>query len=382
MIRKFYVLLFLLLLLIPLLQKLIGIKNCDYKLSGYSEAIPKPYFKWHDFFAATYQEHADTYLQQNVAFKGFFITLKNQIDYSLFNTLHYSIKKGEDDELFLQNHIDAHCGQLSISEDSLHRKLNECVELKTILDSMHIPMVFVLAPGKPGYYEDKLPVKYKNKCSKDNDYLHVLEGLTDKQLPVVDYNAWFRANRNNFKYPVFPKLGIHWSYYAACVVMDSLNRYIEKALQVNLLKPKLTGTIVTEQPYTTDKDLWSLLNLLLPMQSDSLAYPEYSFADTLAPHYKPRILIISDSYTWVMLDTKLPANTFSPASRFWFYKKELYDMNGMWVSNDPFTTNSYQSLNGTDMVIFLATETLYSRLDYGFANWLKTNKAGNSQPGN
>jgi hypothetical protein len=373
MARKTYVLLFLFILLVPLLVKLTGAKNYDYVLNGSYIDVARPAFSSRTFLSANYQEQEDIYLQQSVAFKGFLIALNNQADYSLFGTLHYTIEMGGSGQLFLWNHVDNHCGDLSISEDSLRRKITECQYLKSMLDSMHIPVVFVLAPGKPSFMEDKLPAKYRGKCSNDNDYHHVLSALNNAKLPVIDYNEWFRQNRGGFKYPAFPRLGIHWSYYAACLVMDSLVKYVARISNRDIAVPRITNTRVTDKPYKTDKDLWSLLNLLVPMQSDSLAYPEYNFSDTVSKVHKPKIVIIGDSYSWVLLDTKLPANIFSANSRYWFYKKQLYDLNGKWITDNASTQQVYQTLQGADMVIFLSTEVLNYRLDFELANWLKAN---------
>jgi len=228
MLRKGYAILFLSLMFIPLLPAITGVKICDYVLNGYNENVTKPEFSLRNFLSAKYQEQEDVYLQQSIPFKGFLIGLKNQLDYSLFRLLHYTIEQGPDGELFYWNHIDTHCGHLSISDDSLQIKIKECRYLQSVLDSMGIAEVYVLAPGKPSYLEDKMPEKYRDKCSSDNEYHHVLTALNGAELPLIDYNEWFRANREGFKYPVFPRLGIHWSYYAACLVMDTLDRYIGK----------------------------------------------------------------------------------------------------------------------------------------------------------
>lgn len=377
MIRKVCVITFLFLLFIPILLKLSGFEKYDYALSGYNDNVAKPGFSWRSFLSSQYQDEADIYLQQNIPFKGYLIALKNQLDYSAFDILHYTIEQGSEGQLFFWNHVNTHCGHLSISNDSLQTKIKECLYIKSVFDSMGITHVYMLAPGKPAYLEDKLPAKYKNNCTEDNEYHHVLSALNKSGLPVIDYNAWFKENRATYKYPVFPRLGIHWSYYAACLVMDTLDKYIAAKINAPIAQPQIMHTTVTDQPYKTDKDLWALLNLLLPMRSDSLAYPEYKF-DTVAKCIrKPKVVIIGDSFGWVLLDTKVPANVFSADSRYWFYKRQLYDLNSKWISDAPSRDEIYQTLKGADMVIFLSTEVSNFRLDFEFANWLKANRPEN-----
>ncbi|HLP50683.1 MAG TPA: hypothetical protein VK154_07335 [Chitinophagales bacterium] len=364
--------LILLVFAIPVIQKYSHLPS-DYKLDGYTEPVAKPQFSFGAFFSGAFQEQLDAYLQENVGFKGYLIALKNQIDYSLFNKLNYTIEVGDDGQLFYWNHIDTRCGHLTLTEDSLQKKAEEATRLKALLDSMHTKMLFVLAPGKPFFFDDKLPERFKNKCSDDNDYKRVLSLLQQNNLSVIDFNAWFKSIRATQPYPLFPKLGTHWSYYGATLATDSLAKYIERELNNDLSDYSVKSTEITAQAKGKDKDLYDLSNLLLPIQSDSLAYPEFTFA--AAKGKKPKVLLIGDSFNWTLVDTKMLPQLFSDDSRFWFYKKQLYDLNGKWISENPDEVNLYELLKGTDIVIFLSTEALYHRFDHGLANAVFANPA-------
>jgi hypothetical protein len=368
--RRVFTIILILVFSLPLIQRQWSSVIPDYSLNGYNAPTPKPIFSFHDLLEGKYQDDLTAYLQDNVGFKGYLIALKNQIDYSLFQTLHYTIELGRDGQLFYWNHIDAHCGHLTLSDDSLSRKMMECKKLQEFLDSAHIPVVYVLAPGKPAFYEDKLPKKFLNKCSNDNDYNHVLSRLNENQLEHLDFNKWFQSMRTSSPYPLFPKLGIHWSFYGACVAMDSLVKYIEHKDRIDLPNYVQDSFKITDQPYKIDKDLWSLLNVLLPMASDSLAYPSYAFTFDSTKQRKAKVLIIGDSFNWNLIDTKIPAAVFSSDSRFWFYKRELYDLSGKLITNNETEVNYYDLLKGTDMVIFLSTEVLNHRMDFGFSQGL------------
>ena len=132
MTRTFLLILLVVALFVPLFQKYVGLPVEDYKLNGYNESSNYSAFSWKDFFEGTYQEKTSTYLQENVGYKGYLIALKNQIDYSVFDKLNYGIENGDDGQLFYWNHIDTHCGHLTLSNDSLQKKIEEC---KTFIDS-------------------------------------------------------------------------------------------------------------------------------------------------------------------------------------------------------------------------------------------------------
>jgi hypothetical protein len=342
--------------------------TADYELNGYAESASRPDFSWKDFFEGTYQDNLSTYLLENVGYKGYLIALKNQIDYSLFDKLNYGIEKGDDGQLFYWNHIDTHCGHLTLSEDSLKKKVEACVRLKLLLDSLHTKTLFVLAPGKPFFYEDKLPERFKTNCNDDNDYHHILSLLHKNNIEVIDFNQWFKSKRNYSEYPLFPRLGTHWSYYGATLANDSLAKFIAEDLNINLTNYSLVETEVTDKPKSKDQDLWDLLNIILPMKSDSLAYPEYKFKAGKPASKKPKVLLIGDSFNWTMLETKMLPQLFSADSRFWFYKHQLYDLNGKWITDNANEVDLYQLLKRTDIVIFLSTEVLYHRFDHGLAN--------------
>lgn len=362
-----------LLLVWPLLYKYVLPYPTDYKLEGYTEPAARPQLSARAFLHGDFQEQADKYLQDNVGFKGYLIALKNQVDYSLFNKLNYTIELGDDGQFFYWNHIDTRCGHLTLTEDSFARKANECAALQTMLDSMGIKTLYVLAPGKPYYYNDKLPARFKNNCTDDNDYHHILSLLQLHHLPVLDFNQWYKAMRPAAQYPLFPKLGTHWSYYGATLAVDSIAAYCTQVLKTPLAIHSVSSTELTTQPKGKDKDLYDLANLLLPVNSDTLAYPKFTFTPT--GQRKPKILLVGDSFNWTLVDTKMLPEMFSPDSRFWFYKKQLYTLDGKWITDNPNEVNLYELLKGTDMVIFLSTEALYHRFDHGLYNTLLLNPA-------
>ena len=337
----------------------------DYDLNGYFRSTPLAKLSSNHFFEGIYQDSIADFLLDNVGYRGYLIALKDQIDFSLFKTAHYNVVLGSDKQLFLGNHIETHCGEIKMPPDSLERKTAQCIALKAILDSVHIPMVMVMAPGKSSYYEDKLPKKYKDHCSSDNDYHQLLQKYKENNIDVIDMNVWFRKMRSTAPYPLFPRLGVHWSYYGGCVATDSLIKYIEQKLHIDLPDYHITHTRVTDQPYKTDKDAVELMNLLFPLRSDSLAYPEYNYDYQPTKHHKPKILLVGDSYIWVLIDNQIPEHLFNSDSRFWFYQRELYRFNTWWVTREGDYVNIYELLKGTEMVVFLSTEALYHRMDFG-----------------
>ncbi len=371
--RRICIIVLLCTMFIPMLQKLLPVFPQDYALAGYADQAGKPVFSLKSFLSGDFQDQFTDYMQDNVGYRGYLIAIKNQVDYALFHILHYTIEEGKEGQLFYWNHIDTHCGHLMLDSNTLFQKMQEYKQLKVLLNERNIKLLYVLAPGKPNFYEDKLPEKYAGKCQgSNNDYTALLNALNAGQFELIDFNAWFKNNRDTFSYPVFPRLGTHWSFYAACIAMDSLSRYISSASGIAIPPYKPAHIRLTDQPYTTDKDLASLLNLLFPLKSDTLAYPEYVF-DPPSARKKPKVLFIGDSFTWNLIDTKLPGDMFSADSRYWFHGHGLYDLKGNWITND--VSNADELLNGTQMVIFLATEVSDHNVDFEFFHSLKNKPA-------
>ena len=362
--RAVYLILSLIVMFIAMLQK--DRKKQlpkDYHLNGYFTITPPARFSLSRFFEGIYQDSITNFLQDNVGYNGYLIALKDQVDWSVFHQTNFDVCAGQDNTLFLNGQTKTHCGRQQMPPNELADKIAQCVALKALLDSAGIASVYVMAPGKSGFFEDKVPAQYLVNCSDDNDYKHILQKYHESNIRVIDMNQWFHTMRATSPYPLFPRLGLHWSYYGAYLAEDSIAKYIANTLHIRMPKNKISHIKITNKARSPDDDAVNLLNILFPMESDSLAYPELSYDDQ---PIKPKILIVSDSFTWLFIASEQVQHHYRDDSYFWYYKSELYTIGGGLVTKDINHVNVYELLKGTEMVVFMASEFSYNRMDFEF----------------
>src|SRR5690606_36430296 len=71
-----------------------------------------------------------------------------------------------------------------------------------------------------------LPERHHTKTTRTN-YDKYLQELSKNNLAVIDFNDYFIKHPSDTP-AVFGTGGIHWSYYAAAIAMDSLVRYVSE----------------------------------------------------------------------------------------------------------------------------------------------------------
>ncbi|NJK86956.1 MAG: hypothetical protein HC906_14240 [Bacteroidales bacterium] len=92
-----------------------------------------------------------------------------------------------------------------------------------------------------------------------------------------------------------------------------------------------------------------------------MAYPVLEIKNGLEKS-KPNVLVISDSFYWVIIDNI--SKLFSNASSFWFYNKEIFpnDGNIKYVEQ----VSLLDELVKYDIIILMATEATLPNFGWGF----------------
>ena len=81
------------------------------KLDGAVYVIPKPTFSLDNWLSGKYQDSAMTYYEEQANLHPFFVRLRNQIGYSLFDEVRVSqVHLGKDQNLFGGGYIESYLG--------------------------------------------------------------------------------------------------------------------------------------------------------------------------------------------------------------------------------------------------------------------------------
>lgn len=321
--KKVLFYLFLFIFFIPLLRQLSVFPIQDYELDGNFELQSGVELNWHNWINGVYQLKADAIATENIGYRGFATRLRNQIDYSLFKLAH-SDKAiiGQDEILFDEWYLNAWTGRTFIGEDFIDIKLHKLKMVQDTLRKRGTELIFVLAPDKATFFEDKLPDYYTRKKLPENNYSYISKRSNDLNINFIDLNNYFLTIKDTTRFPLYPKSGIHWSNYGSFVAMDTIIKSIEKAKQINLNDISIENIEVTTLPKHPDNDIGQNINLLYQIPQWEMAYPKLRFEDNPSKP-KPRMLVTGDSYYFNIYAFDHTDHLFAN-NAFWYYANWVY----------------------------------------------------------
>jgi hypothetical protein len=192
-------------------------------------------FNFKNWISADYQLSVEKYLINHNPISPFFVRLKNQIDYSLFEEI--NISNGivcKDFYLFQKDYIDAYVGTDFIGKESLRAYVEKMKFVQDTLQRLHKEFIYVQAPDKATFYPEFLPDSIQQKVTNQTNYNELNKLIVEYKINYIDFVPYFLKAKKTSEYPLFTQTGIHWSIYSTVLVMDSLNRYIERNMNIDI----------------------------------------------------------------------------------------------------------------------------------------------------
>lgn len=351
-----------LILLVPIFQSKFHLFK-ETPLKGAVVKADNSYFSITGWFSGEYQEAKEKYLNDNFGLHNFFIRLNNQLAYNLFTKAKANgVIIGKDNYLFEKNYLKAYTGLDYIGHDSIERRMNRLKVVQDYLESNNKTFLLVFAAGKGTFYPEYFPEEWKISNDGNTNFNTHLSLAKEKGINYIDFNTYFKLNKESSPFPLYPKHGIHWSHYGMCLVVDSLLNYFEREIETELADIAWDEVEISEAK-KSDYDIADGMNLLYPPEREKLGYPNYQIVvkegDT-----KPSVIVIADSFYWGMFNEGIPARVFSD-QHFWFYNKQIYPdsyTNPLEVSE----VDLSEELNNHDIFIIMGTEATLPGLGWGF----------------
>lgn len=345
------------LLLLPALQTKLHLVSERDLVGFFKPALPEPdltFFTWPHWFSGEFQQQITVKLEDHIGFRKTLFRIQNEYDYRLFRIIHaQGFVQGKQGYLFEEDYIHEFLGRYFIGPEILDSKLLKLAQLSRDLSKSGIPFVLVFEPGKASFYPEYIPDRYHPELRTESNYDYVLHKSEDLEISVVNLNRYFLQMKDTARYPLFPKYGMHWSIYGSVVAMDTLFRYVEAVTGTDLPAITISDPEVSDSMRWTDKDIGELLNLILPLPGERLAYPLLNF-DTTVPK-KLSILVIADSY-YINIIRNSSGQLFKN-HEYWYYNSKLYphiidDQNPVYIDK----TNLKEKLLSFDVVLLMVSE--------------------------
>jgi hypothetical protein len=359
-IRKALFLILLFSITVPLLQENFYLIKLA-PLQGAIVHSEKTGFSIQDWFSGEYQLKEEKYLNETYGFRELFIRINNQISYYLFDKINAAwIVIGKENYLYEESYINAYYGKDFSGVDSIASRMKKIKYVQDTLAKLNKNLILIFAAGKGSFYPEYFPDSYKSEKKNTNYEINV--ALANKyKVEFIDFNKYFIENKKEAKYALYPQYGIHWSFYGACLVADSLLNYIETSRTIDV--PDIYWTEVEmDDPKEGDYDIGEVTNLLIKLKSYKMAYPKFDY-ESDSGKVKPSVLVVGDSFYWSIYNLGI-SNAFSNY-HFWYYNRQVFpDSYGSPKLRSQL--NLKEEIDKHDVIIIMSTEVNLPRLGWGF----------------
>jgi len=347
------------LLLLPMLQQVTGIFH-ERKLKGAVTEAEYPTWSCEDYFSGSFQDEVGEALNDRTGFRPFFIRLNNQLTFSLFGKAKASgVIIGKDNYMYEMNYILASQGQDYIGDSIIQVRAERLKTIQDYLDSLDKHMVVTFAAGKGSFYPEYFPDRLKVTKTKTN--LEAYKAQFDSLgLNYIDFNDWFLQIKDTSQYILYPRTGVHWSFYGMVLVVDSLSNYLQKATGQPFPEFEYGDIKLSRRYKSTDADIEEGMNMLFRVNRDKMAYPKVAYHDE--GYDKIKSVVIADSFYWGLHNLGFSRRMFDNGE-FWYYYNRIYGTEEV-IKID--TIDAFARLKETDVLILMATEATLKRFPFGF----------------
>jgi hypothetical protein len=352
--KKIVLIILILTLLFPKIQVTLKIFHLD-KLVGVTISTDKPTFGFKEWLDGRFQKNYESFHDQNFGLRNFFIRMFNRFDFTLFRKTHGDIIIGKDGYFFQGGYIDEVTGKNFVGDTSMEYTVKNLKTIQNFLDSKNITLLTILAPGKTYFYNEYLPNYVTKNASPNRNYYSFLKYNKQEDIRYIDFNKWFMDIKDTASFPLFPKQGIHWSYYGMGLCADSILNYITKVRNVQL--PKLSWQL--EFPDTlrgTDYDLGDLLNINYKLSHLKMAYPKFNVTEDSTTK-KLKLLVIADSFYWTIFNEGIFRKIFDNET-FYYYCSSIFP-DGAAASNLATDLDLINETSKYDVVLLIQSSANY-----------------------
>ncbi len=325
-------------------------------IAGVEEESESEPTSWLD---GTRQKEIENELFENTTLKALMIRIRNQYQYSLFHKINAQ-QVYEFDNYFYRFYINNYREDLYVNSDETNNKiLSDLIEFKSLIRK-DCPIISIIAPSKARYYPDYLPERNITR-SKNTNYDFFKKGLAENGITCLDFNDYFVSNKGKFDAAIIAKGGIHWTYYATAIAMDSLVKTVEslKGVKYN----HFSSTLQDGGGFNVDdQDLSVLCNLLVRKYDPKIKLVE--FKQNGASRKKINALIIGDSFFYTVEHSELRKLIFTENSDYLYYFEKTHNA---YREKSPIDIEKIKKqLQEVDCIIFLNDLVNMEKFTFGF----------------
>ncbi|MCK9453211.1 MAG: hypothetical protein M0Q90_16060 [Bacteroidales bacterium] len=355
--------LLLLMMILPFIQQTFDVPKIR-QLKGAFTVPQKPKWYLDNFLESSYQDSLNTYIEHHIGYRPHLVRLYNQLQYSLFDTVNaQGVIVGKEGYLFELNYIKAMYGLDYVGDEKVNADIEKTAAVNDWLNANDKQLIVVLAPGKGSYFPEFIPANYQPDSIGKQNYTAYYNGLREEQVDVIGGNDWFAAIKDSSRYALFPKAGIHWSYYGLGLVFDSVFKLMENHFQTDFIDFELGNIQLTNKLRSPDRDLWEGMNIIFPPDDYAMPYPEFQF-EVKNESEMPSVITVADSYYWQWFGGSYATRGFKDNS-FWYYNKQIFFPDNT-PPKDISQVDLFDYIADNDVILLIQTDANMNRFGFGF----------------
>lgn len=350
--KKIIALVFLVVLFVPMMQQRFKFFKESAPLYGAYNNATDTVFTKDTWVAGIFQEKKQSYLNEHFGFRDFLVRLNSQIDFSVFDSHKLlDVFKGKNNYMFNSSFFNSYSGRSYRGERYADSIIETVKNLNTWLVARNKKLLVCFAPCKESFYTEYLPDSCLRYIKPESYYQSYKRKLKANNIPLLDYNTYFLKMKSESPYPLFTQGAVHWTTYGTYLALDTLIKRVAFEINKKMDVLKINSVELSDTPRYNDDDIYRTMNLLKKLNSEKLAYPKAEILTTKFSCYKPKAIIVGDSYYSCLNDTWLPLYIFSKDSYFMYYYVLAKPYDG--AKKDVYIKDMdvFKELENTDIVI-------------------------------
>ncbi|MGZ3862616.1 MAG: alginate O-acetyltransferase AlgX-related protein [Bacteroidia bacterium] len=363
------------LLWLPILQEKSGYFN-ETPLKGAFVVPAKPEFSMDSLIELKFQKQFEDLINFDFGFRAFLVKLRNSANYVLFRELsNKDFICGKDNFIFDGNHIKYTLGMLYNGKEKNDQTVSKIKFLSDGLEKRGIKFLCLMVPSKEQMLNEYLPSYFRDISKRPTNFSDYKSGFENNKIPYLDLGKYLASKMGPDAYPFYTKTGSHWSMYGASFAEDTLVEYLQNVLEKKLPQYKRTGDEISDTARGDDKDFEGALNLLFSLKQDRYLYPKLEIVESTKKNFRPKVIIIGDSFVWQLKYQGMFKYLFSDDSKFWYYFNNISAPMGDQPMGSLKDLNIMKELESADVVILEGSPGTSDWYPFGLADYYYDNIA-------
>ncbi len=327
-------------------------------LDGVIQETEKRNLSWMD---GTAQKQFDEKLFDSTDFKSLCIRSRNEFQYSLFGKINAQSTYVFDDyfyRFYVHNYNE---DIFKTPQDSINNTLQNLIELQRLVGEK-CPIICIIPPSKTRLFPEHLPERHKSKSTTTN-YDQYKTRLLKNNFTVLDFNDYFVKNKNNFDAAIIAKGGIHWTYYAATLAMDSLVKTVSTLKNQDF--NQFTFSLSDCDGFNVDdQDLAVLSNLIFDRKDPNIKKVNLKQSQKIGK--KINAVIVGDSFFHAIEQSDLRNLVFTSDTDFHYY---FQTTKNSLLQKSPINLKKIkEQLQKADCIILINDIVNFEKFTFGFAD--------------